>query len=179
MQFLEHDAEVLMLCEDLQEVLNKFRNKMHWSDDEDLALQKRLAQIAGAIDSERRLIEEIGLPGRFVVEHFTQILGEVNYSMGLQYRELKSSHGPLNALSVGQWGTITAKIGNVEVSWRDQDVQYMFYPDQVVVRPKDSVEDEITFFFSLSFKYAPARLKKFQAVKDDPQTAYWHESLTI
>ena len=133
MQFLEHDAEVLMLCEDLQEVLNKFRNKLHWSDDEDLALQKRLAQIEGAIDSERRLIEEIGLPGRFVVEHFTQILGEVNYSMGLQYRELKSSRGPLNALSVGQWGTITAKIGNVEVSWRDQDVQYMFYPDQVVV----------------------------------------------
>ena len=43
--------------------------------------------------------------------------------MGLQYRDLKSSRGSLNALSVGQWGTITAKIAGVEVSWRDQDVQ--------------------------------------------------------
>ena len=179
MQFLEHDAEVLMLCEDLQSVLKKFRDEMQWSDDEDLSLQKRLGMIESAIDSERRLIEEISLPGRYIVEHFTQVLGETNYSMGLQYREFKTSRGPLTALSVGEWGTITVKIAGVEVSWRDQDVQYMFYPDQVVVRPKDSAEDEISFFFSYSFKYASGRLKKFQAAKDDPQTAYWHESLTI
>lgn len=179
MQFLEHDAEVLLLCEDLQETLKKFKTKMSWSDDEDLSLQKRLALIDKAIDSERRLIEEISLPGRYIVEHFTAILNETSYSMGFQYRELKGSRGPLTDISIGEWGTITVKVGNIEMSWRDQDVQYMFYPDQVVVRPKDSAEDEIAFFFSYSFKYAPGRLKKFQAVKDDPQTAYWHESLTI
>lgn len=179
MQFLKHDAEVLLLCEDLQEVLKNFQNKLSLSDDEDLSLQKRLAMLDKAIVSERRLIEDISLPGRFIVEHFTAILGEVNYSMGLQYRELKSSRGPLTEMSVGEWGTITLKIGNIEVSWRDPDVQYMFYPDQVVVRPKDSVEDEINLFFSYSFKYAMERLKMFQAVKDDPQTVYWHESLII
>lgn len=179
MKFLEHDAEVLLLCEDLQEVLKKFKAQLSLPDDEDLSLQKRLALIEKAINSERRLIEDIGLPGRYIVEHLTAILGEPNYSMGMQYRELQTSRGPLSEISVGEWGTITMKIGNVEVSWRDQDVQYMFYPDQIVVRPKDSAEDEITLFFSYSFKYAPERLKKFQAVKDDPQTAYWHESLTI
>lgn len=179
MQFLEHDAEVLMLCEDLQETLKQFNNKMLWSDEEDLSLQKRLAMIAKAVDSERRLIEDIGLPGRYLIEHLTAILGENNYSIGFQYHDLKSSRGQLGGISVGEWGTITLKIGNVEVSWRDQDVQYMFYPDQIVVRPKDSVEDEITIYFSYSLKYAQGRLKKFQAVKDDPQTVYWHESLIL
>ena len=113
MQFLEHDAEVLLLCEDLQETLKKFKTKMSWSDDEDLSLQKRLALIDKAIDSERRLIEEISLPGRYIVEHFTAILNETNYSMGFQYRELKGSRGPLTDISIGEWGTITVKVGNI------------------------------------------------------------------
>lgn len=179
MQFLEHDADVLLLCEDLQKTLNKFKIDTSCTDETDRSLVKRLRMIEEAVESERRLIEDISLPGRYIVEHFTAILGEVNYSMGLQYRELKSSRGTLHGVKVGEWGTIAVKIGNVEVSWRDQDVQYMFYPDQVVVRSKDSAEDEINFFFSYSFKYAPNRLKRFQAVKDDTKTVYWHESLTI
>lgn len=179
MKFLDHDAEVLLLCEDLQGVINSFKEKMGWSADEDLSLAKRLKDIEQAIDSERRLIEEISLPGRYVVAHFTAILDEPNYSMGFKYREMNASRAPLNAITIGPWGTIRVKIGNVDVSWRDQDVQYMFYPDSLVVHPKDSVEDEITFFFSYSFKYAPERLKRFMAVKDDPQTAYWHDSLSI
>lgn len=179
MKFLDHDAEVLLLCEDLQEVLKNFKEKMGWSGDEDLSLEKRFKEIERAIDSERRLIEEISLPGRYVVAHFTGILDEMNYSMGFKYREMNASRAPLGGISVGEWGTIKVKIGNVELSWRDKDVQYMFYPDSLVVHPKDSVEDEITFFFSYSFKFAPERLKRFMAVKDDPQTAYWHDSLTI
>ena len=179
MHFLEHDAEVLLLCEDLQETLKKITDKISWTEDEDLPLEKRLLLINKAIDSERRLIEDISLPGRYVVEHFTAILHENSYSMGFQYHELRSGRGPLNDVSVGEWGTITVKIGDVEISWRDQDAQYMFYPDQVVVRPKDSPEDEITFFFSYSFRYAPGQLKKFQPVKNDPQTTYWHENMNI
>ena len=179
MHFLEHDAEVLLLCEDLQAILNEFKEKTDLSEDDDLSLLKRLGCLEGAIDSERRLIEEISLPGRYLIEHFTAILHEPNYSVGFKYRALKGSRGPLAEIRVGEWGTITLKVGNVDISWRDQDVQYMFYPDQIVVRPKDSAEDEITLFFSYPLKYAPARLKIFQAVKDDPQTAYWHDSLTI
>lgn len=179
MQFLEHDAKVLLLCEDLQNLLKEFKKDAAWAGESDVPLEKRLALLEKMIASEQRQIEDIGLPGRYIIEHFTMILNEMSYSMGFQYRQIQSGRGPLNEITVGEWGTIVVKIGDVEISWRDQDVQYMFYPDQVVVRPKDSAEDEITFFFSYSFKYAPVQLKKFQAVKDDPQTAYWHESLTI
>ena len=179
MHFLEHDDKVLLLCEDMRKILKEFKDNASWIDEGDVPLEKRLALLDKMIASEQRLIEDIGLPGRYIVEHFTMILNEMSYSMGFQYRQIQSGRGPLNEISVGDWGTITVKIGDVEISWRDQDVQYMFYPDQVVVRPKDSAEDEITFFFSYSFKYAPTQLKKFQSVKDDPQTAYWHESLNL
>ena len=179
MQFLDSDAKVLLLCEDLQKILKNFKDSAPLADEGDLPLKKRLDFLEKMVASEQRLIEDIGLPGRYIVEHFTIILNEMSYSMGFKYRQIQSGRGPLTEISVGEWGTILVKIGNMEISWRDQDVQYMFYPDQVVVRPKDSAEDEITFFFSYSFKYAPGQLKKFQAVKDDPQTAYWHESLNI
>ena len=170
MQFLDSDAKVLLLCEDLQKVLKNFKDSAPLADEGDLPLKKRLDFLEKMVASEQRLIEDIGLPGRYIVEHFTMILNEMSYSMGFKYRQIQSGRGPLTEISVGEWGTILVKIGNMEISWRDQDV---------VVRPKDSAEDEITFFFSYSFKYAPGQLKKFQAVKDDPQTAYWHESLNI
>ena len=179
MQFLDHDAKVLLLCEDLQKLLKDFKNDAPWADEGDVPLQKRLDLLEKMIASEQRLIEDIGLPGRYIVEHFTMMLNEMSYSMGFKYRQIQSGRGPLTESGGGEWCTILVKIGNVEISWRDQDVQYMFYPDQVVVRPKDSAEDEITFFFSYSFKYVPGQLKKFQAVKYYPQTAYWHESLNV
>lgn len=179
MTFSEYDDDILLLCEDLQNVLRSFKVEHPWVEGDETALGKRIATIEKAILSEQRLIEDISLPGRFIVEHFSTMLNEIGYSMGFQYREVKSGRGPLNNVVVGSWGTITIKVGDIELSWRDQDVQYMFYPDQVVVRPKDSAEDEMTFYFSYSFKYALGQLKLYQGVKDDPQTAYWHSSLLI
>ena len=179
MQFLKHDSEVLLLCEDLQRLMHNFEEKMSLAEEADQPLKKRLDAIKTAIDSERRLIEDISLPGRYGVNHFSMILNEISNSMGFEYREVKSGRGRLNQIDIGEWGQITVKIGDVELSWRDHDVQYMFYPDQIVVRPKDSAEDEMRFFFSYSLKYAQAQLEAYQAVKNDPQTAYWHENLNI
>lgn len=179
MNFLEHDEQILMLCEDLQRVINGFKVENKWLENGVSPFAKRLQQMSERITSEQRIIEEIGLPGRFIIEHFTTILGEDNYSLSFKYRDIHSGRGCLNRISVGPWATINLKIGDVEVSWRDKDVQYMFYPDQVVIRPKDSVEDEITLSFSYSFRYSLTQLQLFQKVKDDPQTIYWHESLMI
>ncbi len=179
MTFSEHDDAVLLLCEDLQNVMRRFKEEQSWVEGNETPLIKRWAGIEKAIASEQRLLEEISLPGRFVVEHFSMMVGEIGYSMGFQYREVQSGRGPVNSIDVGPWGTINVKVGDIVLSWRDEDVQYMFYPDQVVVRPKDSVEDEMTFYFSYSFKYALGQLKLYQSVKDDPQTAYWHSSLVI
>ena len=179
MQYFKHDSEVLLLCEDLQRLMYDFEAKMSLAEEADQPLKKRLEAIKNAIVSEQRLIEDISLPGRYVIAHFSMILNEMSYSMGFEYRELKSGRGRLNEISIGEWGTITLKVGDVELSWRDHDVQYMFYPDQIVVRPKDSAEDEMRFFFSYSLKYAPVQLEMYQGVKDYPQTAYWHESLNI
>ena len=86
MQFLDHDAKVLLLCEDLQKLLKDFKNDAPWADEGDVPLQKRLDLLEKMIASEQRLIEDIGLPGRYIVEHFTMMLNEMSYSMGFKYR---------------------------------------------------------------------------------------------
>ncbi|MDO4281897.1 MAG: hypothetical protein Q4C56_09730 [Peptococcaceae bacterium] len=179
MYFLERDSDVLLLCEELEKTIKKFKEESPWLQENDPPLKNRLSLFERCIASERHLIEDVSLPGRFVVEHFTAMMNVVNTSVGFKYRNVESGRGPLNQILVGDWGTIHLTVGDVTINWRDQNVQYMFYPDQLVVRPKDSLEDEITLFFSYSFKYLPSQLKKFQAVKDDPKTIYWHDGLNI
>ena len=68
-------------------------------------------------------------------------------------------------------------IGDVSLCWRDADVGYMFYPDRIIIRPKDSGQDDITLFFSYSFKYDKELIKAFQDVQENEQTLYWHDDM--
>ena len=171
------DAKVLLLCEDLSNVLQAFETQADITSAD--TVERRLKHIKDHIQTERRLIEEIGLPCRFIVDHFSGFLGEMEYSIGFQYGDIRSGRGLLNSIRIGEWGTVNVKIGDVELSWRDDDAQYMFYADRVIIRMKDSAKDDITFFFSYSFKYDAEQLRAYQDVQHAPQTLYWHESLVL
>jgi hypothetical protein len=177
MHYLDYDEDLLLLCEDMQQALKKFCAAHPASLTDGSPLKNRLDAISADIVTEARMIEELSLPGRFIVEHLSMMLGRGDYAVGFAYRAIKSGRRALSDIKVGEWGTITVVLGDVSVSWRDADAQYMFYPDQIVIRTKDLSEDEISFFFAYSFKYAPGLLKRFRNVKDDPKTIYWHDSL--
>lgn len=177
MHFSDYDDDLLLLCEDMQKAMNSFRAAHPQTLADGSPLKNRLDEISSAVSTEVRMIEELSLPGRFIVEHFSMMLDQPDYAVGFEYRAIKSGRRTLSRIKVGEWGTITIVIGDVRISWRDADAQYMFYPDQIVVRTKDLAEDEISFFFAYSFKYVPGLLKRFQEAKDDPKTIYWHESL--
>lgn len=175
------DEAVLMLCEDLVNTIQANKKEIHAlkTDDSDQPIDRRFKLILERIETERRLIEDVSMPCRFVVEHFTWLLDEMEYTIGFQFRDVRSGRGLLNNIKVGPWGTVTIKVGDVDVSWRDHEALYMFYPDKVIIRQRDSADDDITLYFSYPFKYALQVLRDFQQVQDDPQTLYWHEGLIL
>lgn len=176
-----NDDAILMLCEDLVNTIQASCKAMKDKYDADSALpiDRRFAFILEKIETERRLIEDVSSPCRFVIEHFTLLLDELEYTIGFQFKGARSGRGLLNNIKLGPWGTVTVKIGDVDLTWRDHEALYMFYPDKVIIRQKDSAEDDITLYFSYSFKYALPLLRAYQHVHDDPQTLYWHESLVL
>lgn len=173
------DSETLLLCEDLANVLRQGRDNLEdYHKDKDLSLMKRLDLLDRFIASERRLIEEVSLPCRYIVAHFSLLLHELEYTIGFSFRDIKSGRGILNQLEVGEWGTISLQIGDVSLQWRDADAVYMFYPDKAIVRQKGSAEDDITFILNYPFKYAKNLLHAYQGVGEDEKTLYWHDSLS-
>ena len=67
-------------------------------------------------------------------------------------------------------------IDSLEITWRDADYNYMFYPDKVILRPKAAGKSDIFLYFSYAFKYGNV-LSRFPEVASDPQTIYWHQEL--
>lgn len=171
----EKDSAVLMLCEELLHRIGKEGDAL--LADEDSPLARRFALIRERIMTEQHLLEDISRPGRLMVEHFSMFLEEMDYTVSFARGDVKTGRGLLKGIRVGEWGTISVDINDFTVTWRDADVAYMFYPDRILVRPKDSGQDDMTFFFSYSLKYGSGLLRRFCDVKDDEQTLYWHEGL--
>lgn len=175
------DQEILLICEDMMSV---FQNKQRKSsiDFENVdgsPLARRFSFILERIETERRLIEEISRPGRLLFEHFSVFLERMDYTIGFICGDIKTGRGMLSNMRIGEWGVISIEIGDIKVTWRDVDVNYMFYQDSIIVRPKDSSQVDIKFFFSYLLKYNRDQLKRFQDVAEDEQTLYWHKDLTI
>ena len=67
-------------------------------------------------------------------------------------------------------------INGMEVTWRDADYNYMFYPDKVILRPKMAGKSDIYLYFSYAFKYGNV-LSRFPEVAEHEQTIYWHQDM--
>lgn len=144
------------------------------------AMAKRMKAIKANFEFERRLLEDLSLPGRLVVEHFSQFINDVDDVISFSSGNVTSGHGRLHQIQIEEWSTLVLTIGDSQISWRDSDVNYLFYPDKVTVRAKDSLKDyDINFTFNFSFNHANDLLKLFQDVKGDKKTLYWHEKLTL
>ncbi len=178
MTSFHQDHDILLFYEDLINVFNKWdMPKTVEGPGATGAVLKRLARVRERIELERRLIEDISRPGRLLVEHFSMFLENMDYSVGFATDNIKAGRGILNHVKIGEWGTITLAVGSASITWRDADVGYMFYPDRIIVRPRESAQDDITIDFSYSFKYDKEQLKSFSDVAEHEQTLYWHKGL--
>ena len=173
-QRAELDQEILLICEDIEQCLKRAEQLPDYNDSS--SYYCRLTTLQEKIATERRLQEEISLPCRLLLEHFSLFLGKWDYSIGCRYGQVQRGRGMLSDIRVGQWGNVSLIIDGLEVTWRDADYNYMFYPDKVILRPKAAGKTDIYLYFSYAFKYGNV-LSRFADAASDPQTIYWHQEL--
>jgi hypothetical protein len=137
----------------------------------------RLKVLEEKLTTERRLLEEVSLPCRFILEHFTTFMGKPDHTVGFSLgQQFELGRGTINDFSIHDWGNICLMIGNFRLCWRDQDYQYLFYPDKVILRSVDRSKPEIHLFFNFAFKYSKI-LSEFKDVATDSQTLYCYPDL--
>ena len=171
----ELEQKILEIYEDFMRI--HWRGKEKLTDyNQDLPQIYRFLQLEGIFSTERRLIEEVSLPCRFLLEHLSTFLGKLDQTIGYKVGKFQVGRALLCDFQIKDWGNVELNLGNVQLTWRDQDYNYLFYPDKVTLRPCDRAKPEIHLYFSFYFKYSHI-LDKFQDVKDHPQVEYWHEDL--
>ena len=173
-QRAELDQKLLLICEDIEQCLKQAEALPGYNDSS--SYYCRLVTLKEKIATERRLQEEVSLPCRFLLEHFSLFLGKWDYTLGFKYGQVQTGRGMLSDIKIGEWGKVSLVIDGLELTWRDADYSYMFYPDKVILRPNAVGKNDIYLYFSYAFKYGNV-LARFVDVANDPQTAYWHQEL--
>jgi hypothetical protein len=172
------DQKRLEVIEDITEVLRKNRiNDAEQSKDPEAYTQDiRYAQLERMVASERRLLEEISLPCRLLLEHFTAFLDQPDRNIGVRYGSSEYSYAAYHGFVINEWCHVTLRLGNYWITWRDDEYEYMFYADKVILRSYDLQKPEICFSFNFSLKYSKL-LDVFADVVNHPQTGYYQPDL--
>lgn len=151
MGYRQSDAEILLLCEDLINCLNRHKSLSGTTDAEreSSPIGRRLNFIRQRIETERRLIEEVSAPGRLLIEHLSLFAGKMDYTIGFIYGNIKTGRGLLSGVRIGEWGTITLDIGDVSLCWRDADVGYMSTRTGLLSAPRTAARTILRSFSAI------------------------------
>ena len=172
------DDRYITALEELTQTIRRIaRDYLQADGDPEFQTQRlRFRHLEEMVESERRLIEEISPPCRLVLEHFSAFLDQPDRGIAIRYGQSRYSGGEYQGFSINEWGHVTLKIGNGRVTWRDDEYQYMFYADKIVLRANDIQKPEIVLSFAFSLKYSKL-LEEFRDVPGHPQTAYYQPDL--
>ena len=172
------DARYIAAMEELALTMRRV-NEKYMQDDRDPEFRPqrlRFRQLEELVASERRMLEEISPPCRLLLEHFSTFLDQPDRNIGIRYGQCRYANASYLGHTINEWGHVTLKLGNCRLTWRDDEYQYMFYSDKVVLRAYDIQKPEISLTFTFSLKYSRL-LEEFRDVPSHPQTAYCQADL--
>ena len=172
----ERDQRYLEAFEEITRLMWQCNDKYGLTAQESHPQTIRFKYLLDKLTTERRLLEEVSLPCRLIMEHFSIFMGKPDHTVGFRLGLLEVGRGVLNDFSIDEWGNVHLIIGNISLGWRDKDYQYLFYPDKVILRSYDRSKPEIHIFFNFAFKYSKL-LPEYNKVATDEQTLYWHPDL--
>lgn len=137
----------------------------------------RLAQIQQIVAAERRLMEEVSLPCKFLLEHLIELQ---NRGATVQLEaENFATKSPITGIMVQEWGKVKLHLGILDISWRDPGSQYYIYPDKVEIRTEDERLRGFQLFFNYPFKSSHGLLERYEKLDGHPQVAYLHPDLQL
>lgn len=134
---------------------------------------EKIIEIEDEIRAYARIIEEISVPARMILEHVL-VLKDKSGQMAVESSNINHNFSEIRNIKIDKFGLINIKTGGLELSWRDIDFNYYFYPDKVELRSKDE-KSSIKLFFSLNF--GRQTVKKFADIKKDQGVIYIHPML--
>ena len=87
------DQQILLICEDIEQCLKRAELLPDYNDSS--SYYCRLVTLKEKVATERRLQEELSLPCRFLLEHFSLFLGKWDYTIGCKYGQMQRGRGML------------------------------------------------------------------------------------
>lgn len=173
----EKDSIILEEIEKLERYSNEIR-ALFDGEIKDSLHETLLEKSIKKVQTSRRAIEELSMPCRMMLEHFSFFLGDYTHSVGYKVGQFLEGRSVLVDFEVQEWGSVILNLGNITLKWRDEDYSYLFYPDKVMIKSKNRSNSDIFLSFSFSFKYTKVH-QRYEGIKEDPQIEYWHEDLDI
>jgi hypothetical protein len=163
-----------ILLSSLEKIAGVMNQELHCLQNVNSVHLRQISAWADEIRAYIRVFEDISLPARLAVEHIL----DLKYNdglLGVETEIVKQERTVVDSIQVHEFGVIHLSVGNMQMSWKDSDYNYYFYPDIVELRTADE-KSLIKFFFSRNFPQQTQ--KQFEALKDFPQVVYVHPELT-
>lgn len=167
---LENDHLLLDSFERIFRVLDQERNNL--IDVKSIHVE-RIRQWEKEIRAYARILEDISLPARFIIEHVLDLKSKAG-QMAVVADCISQGFSEINGVLVEEFGVIKIYTGNIQLTWRDQEYNYLIYPDKVELRTVDE-KNMIKLFFSQNFGIQD--VLKFSAVTDSSKLLYIHPAL--
>lgn len=171
--------EIFLLKED-QIVLESFERIFRVIENEAKNLKdvksihsERVRQWEKEIRAYARILEDISLPARLILEHILELKFKSG-QMAVEAENIIQGFSNINDISVEEFGVIQISTGNIQLSWRDEIYNYLLYPDKVELRTIDE-KSTIKLFFSHIF--GRQDVHKFSSVTASPKLLYLHPVL--
>ncbi|UWG95612.1 hypothetical protein LPY66_11855 [Dehalobacter sp. DCM] len=167
---LRDDEKLLDSFEQVYRLLEQVTKSL---TDQKCIYAEKIRQWEDEIKAYGRIIEEISLPARLILEHIL-LLKFRSGQMAMEAENITQVFSAIGDVRVEKFGIIKITSGDVELSWRDELYNYLIYPDKVELRTNDE-KTTIKLFFSQSFEEKD--IQKFSDIKESLQLLYIHPSL--
>lgn len=134
---------------------------------------ERVLQWEKEIRGYARILEDISLPARLIIEHILELKAKAGL-MSFESENIVQNFSKIHDVRVEEFGVIKISIGNIELTWRDEVYNYLLYPDKAELRTIDE-KSMIKLFFSHHF--GRQDIHKFSEVAQSSQLLYIHPDL--
>ncbi|HHV64162.1 MAG TPA: hypothetical protein GXX46_03685 [Peptococcaceae bacterium] len=134
---------------------------------------ERVRFLEKEIRSHARILEDISLPARFILEHILELKYKAG-QMAVEAENITQGFSPINDVWVEEFGVIKIATGSLILNWRDQLYNYLLYPDKVEFR---TIDEKATIKLFFSHVFTRQEISKFASLQNSPNVLYIHPSL--
>ncbi|NLI93654.1 MAG: hypothetical protein GX434_16120 [Peptococcaceae bacterium] len=165
--------EDLILLESFERIFQVIQNEVVNLRDTKSIHAERVRQWEKEIRAYARILEDISLPARMILEHILELKYKSG-QMAVEAENINQGFSQINDVQVEEFGIIKISTGNIQLSWRDEFYNYLLYPDKVELRTLDE-KSLIKLFFSHNF--GRQDVHKFSEIAESPKLLYLHPTL--